>query len=79
MGWDFSFPSTVQPVEWRNLNQCSLFVYLLMSSEKVDVPLCGSCGEPLFLDKEECKAFIEGRLKEGFIVCSCCGTEKKPE
>ena len=48
-------------------------------SEKVESPLCGSCGEPLVLDKEECKAFIEGRLKEGFIVCSCCGVQNKPK
>jgi hypothetical protein len=48
-------------------------------SERVEPPLCGSCGEPLFLDTEECKAFIEGRLKEGFIVCSCCGLESKPK
>jgi len=50
-----------------------------MSKEDLDTALCESCGQPLFLDKEECKAFIEGRMKEGFIVCSCCGTEKKSE
>lgn len=50
-----------------------------MSKEDLDTALCDSCGQPLFLDKEECKAFIEGRMKEGFIVCSCCGTEKKAE
>ena len=50
-----------------------------MSKEELDTALCDSCGQPLFLDKEECKAFIEGRMKEGFIVCSCCGTEKKAE
>lgn len=48
-------------------------------SKEFDSTMCASCGEPLFLDKEECKAFIEGRLKDGFIVCSCCGTENKPE
>ncbi|UCD44675.1 MAG: hypothetical protein JSV27_11265 [Candidatus Bathyarchaeota archaeon] len=48
-----------------------------MSKKELDAALCESCGQPLFLDKEECKAFIEGRMKEGFIVCSCCGTETK--
>ncbi len=41
--------------------------------------LCKDCGQPLFLDKEECKAFIEERLKKGFMVCSCCGATKKTQ
>ena len=48
-------------------------------SKEFNSTLCTNCGEPLFLDKEECKAFIEGKLKDGFIVCSCCGTEKSSE
>ena len=50
-----------------------------MSKQEVDNPLCEGCGQPLFLDKEECKEFIEGKMKEGFIVCSCCGATNKPE
>ena len=48
-----------------------------MDNEKAQETLCGDCGQPLFLDKDECKEFIEGKLKEGYIVCSCCNTEKK--
>ena len=48
-----------------------------MVDDTVKETLCGECGQPLFLDKDECKNFIEGKLKEGFIVCSCCNTEKK--
>ncbi|MCW4048599.1 MAG: hypothetical protein NWE89_02575 [Candidatus Bathyarchaeota archaeon] len=50
-----------------------------MSEPEIKSPDCSSCGQPLFLDKEECQAFIEGKLKEGFIVCSCCGVSPKPE
>jgi len=50
-----------------------------MAIEKGQEKLCNDCRQPLFLDKDECKDFIEGKLKEGFIVCSCCGTEKKTE
>jgi len=39
--------------------------------------LCESCGEPLFLTKEECRNFIEAKMKEGYIVCRCCGTKQK--
>jgi hypothetical protein len=38
---------------------------------------CSTCGQPLFLDKKECREFIEGKLKQGYIVCSCCGREHK--
>jgi hypothetical protein len=34
-----------------------------------------SAGSPC--SSRECKAFIEKKLQEGFIVCSCCGTEQK--
>lgn len=40
---------------------------------------CESCGQPLFLNPEECKRFIEERMKQGYIVCSCCGSEKREE
>ena len=50
-----------------------------MSEAGFDESMCDECGQPLFLTVEECKAFIEKKLKEGFIVCSCCGTEKKTE
>ena len=39
--------------------------------------MCEDCGQPLFLYKEECKAFIEDRLKRGFMVCSCCGAKNR--
>jgi hypothetical protein len=48
-----------------------------MSQGEMDSALCEGCGRPLFLDKEECRGFIEDRLKKGFIVCSCCGAEQK--
>jgi hypothetical protein len=39
--------------------------------------MCETCGQPLFLDKEECKEFIEKKMKNGFIVCSCCGAKSQ--
>ncbi|MBC8223227.1 hypothetical protein H8E65_01450 [Candidatus Bathyarchaeota archaeon] len=48
-----------------------------MSKTGFDESMCDECGQPLFLTVEECKAFIEKKLNEGFIVCSCCGTEEK--
>ncbi len=50
-----------------------------MSKADFDESLCDECGQPLFLTVEECKAFIEKKLQDGFIVCSCCGTEEKVE
>ena len=38
---------------------------------------CKDCGQPLFLDKKECNEFIERKLKQGYIVCSCCGTHTR--
>jgi hypothetical protein len=48
-----------------------------MDESKLDELTCDDCSQPLFLDKEECKAFIEDRLKQGFIVCSCCGAKNR--
>ena len=48
-----------------------------MDESKLDEGVCEECGQPLFLDKEECRAFIEGKLKRGYIVCSCCGAGNK--
>ena len=48
-----------------------------MDESKLDELTCDDCGQPLFLDKEECKAFIEDRLKQGFIVCSCCEAKNR--
>ncbi len=50
-----------------------------MSKAGFDGSMCDDCGQPLFLTVEECKEFIEKKLKNGFIVCSCCGTEQKAE
>ena len=50
-----------------------------MGETKFDESMCDDCGQPLFLTVEECKEFIEKKLQEGFIVCSCCGTEQKAE
>ncbi len=50
-----------------------------MSKADFDESMCDDCGQPLFLTVDECKEFIEKKLKEGFIVCSCCGTEQKVE
>lgn len=43
-----------------------------MSEEIFENPLCEDCGQPLFLDKEECQEFVKKKLKQGYIVCSCC-------
>ena len=48
-----------------------------MDESKIDESTCDDCGQPLFLDKEECKAFIEDKLRQGFIVCSCCEEKNK--
>ncbi|MFH0748677.1 MAG: hypothetical protein V1915_01990 [Candidatus Bathyarchaeota archaeon] len=37
--------------------------------------LCDKCHQPLFLDKTECKEFVERKTKQGFVVCRCCGTK----
>ena len=50
-----------------------------MSKADFDESICEECGQPLFLTVEECRAFIEKKLQDGFIVCSCCGTEEKVE
>jgi hypothetical protein len=52
---------------------------MLMSDIKFNENLCKNCGESLFPDKKDCKEFIEGKLKDGFIVCSCCGSKDKPD
>jgi hypothetical protein len=48
-----------------------------MSKVNFDESMCDECGQPLFLTVEECKAFIEKKLQDGFIVCSCCGPDQK--
>jgi RNase P subunit RPR2 len=45
-------------------------------SMEFDEALCETCGQPLFIDKEECREFLEGKMKQGFIVCSCCGVSQ---
>ncbi len=37
---------------------------------------CDSCSEPLFLSAKECRDWIENKLKQGYIVCRCCGAKK---
>ena len=46
---------------------------------ELDKSNCEGCGQPLFLDPEECKRFIEERLKQGYIVCSCCEAKQAVE
>jgi hypothetical protein len=76
-------PNIARAGKFKNLSKfCDIKSYIIISknaggfiemSEEITVnPLCEDCGQPLFLDKEECQAFIEGKLKEGYIVCSCC-------
>jgi RNase P subunit RPR2 len=43
---------------------------------ELDKSNCESCGQPLFLDPDECKRFIEEKMKQGYIVCSCCGAKQ---
>jgi RNase P subunit RPR2 len=50
-----------------------------LSMTELDISNCESCGQPLFLDPEECKRFIEERMKQGYIVCSCCGAKQTVE
>jgi len=50
-----------------------------MTEINFDSSLCSICGQPLFLSKEECRKFIEKRLKEGYMVCRCCGAKQKTE
>jgi RNase P subunit RPR2 len=50
-----------------------------MTDIKLDSALCSTCGQPLFLDKKECRDFIKRRLKEGYMVCQCCGAKQKIE
>ena len=50
-----------------------------MTEVKIDKTLCDGCGQPLFLDVDECIEFIERKMKQGYIVCSCCGAKKTIE
>ncbi len=50
-----------------------------MTDTKLNNSLCEDCGQPLFLDVEECKEFIKRKMKQGYIVCSCCGAKKTIE
>ena len=43
------------------------------SESKLEKFNCKNCGQPLFIDKIECREFVEGKLKQGYIICSCCG------
>jgi RNase P subunit RPR2 len=45
--------------------------------KELESTLCYDCNQPLFLSKEECLSFIENRMKQGYIVCSCCGSQQK--
>lgn len=56
----------------RNIISNKAAAFFKMSEEIIDNPLCEDCGQPLFLDKEECQEFIERKLKQGYILCSCC-------
>jgi len=38
--------------------------------------LCDGCSEPLFLSAKDCRDWIETKLKQGYIVCRCCGAKK---
>ena len=48
-----------------------------MSEIEFNSSVCEECGQPLFLDVEECKTFVEKKMKEGYMVCSCCGAKEK--
>ena len=47
-----------------------------MTEIKFEKALCEKCGQPLFLNREECRKFIEKKMKQGYIVCSCCGAKR---
>ena len=49
---------------------------LIMLEDEFEKSLCDDCGQPLFLSKEECKKFIENKLKQGYFVCRCCGAKQ---
>ena len=40
--------------------------------------LCETCSEPLFLSKQECRNWIENKMKQGYMVCRCCGAKQTP-
>ena len=48
-----------------------------MVDVEFDQKLCNECNQPLFFTKQECMEFIERKLKQGHIVCSCCGSPNK--
>jgi RNase P subunit RPR2 len=47
-----------------------------MSEIKLMESLCEGCSEPLFLSKKECRDWIANKLKQGYIVCKCCGAKQ---
>jgi RNase P subunit RPR2 len=49
----------------------------MMSTVETSEERCKDCGQPLFLDKKECSDFIERKLRQGYIVCSCCGIQTR--
>ena len=50
-----------------------------MTLQEIQDKQCDGCGQPLFLDKDECKSFIGNKLKEGYIVCGCCSGKQQVE
>jgi RNase P subunit RPR2 len=48
-----------------------------MVETEFDKRLCKECSQPLFLNKQDCMEYIEQKLKQGHIVCSCCGSPNK--
>jgi RNase P subunit RPR2 len=50
-----------------------------MVDAKFEESICENCGKPLFLNKEECRKFVEAKMKQGYMVCRCCGAKQKIE
>jgi RNase P subunit RPR2 len=48
-----------------------------MKVNKLTESLCEKCSEPLFQSKKECRNWIENKMKQGYLVCRCCGTKQK--
>jgi hypothetical protein len=47
-----------------------------MNQNNFEESYCGECKQPLFLNKQECLDWIENKLKQGYIVCQCCGAKQ---
>ena len=48
-----------------------------MNENELMESFCEKCTSPLFLSKQECHDWIVNKLKQGYIVCQCCGAKQQ--